>query len=201
MTRFVAAVIGGIVGANLVCAQQTPPQNPDPTAVSNPAYEPPTHSEKFHTYLKHTFGIGSILTAGVHAGIDQAQHKPSEWPEGAEGYAQRFGSALGAHVARGTTAYAFGELFHEDLRYVHCTPNCSVSNRFRIAFENTFTAAKGDDGHREFSAARFLGPISGGFVSSTWRPNGFKAKGVAREIGLNYSLGFARNLVRGFVKR
>jgi len=190
----------------LLSAQLAPPANPEPetTPVIAPAklaYTPPTHAEKFHTYLKHTYGIGSILEAGARAGIDQALHRPSQWQLGATGYFERFGSAMGHRAVRGTTTYAFGELFREDLRYVHCTPNCSASNRLKGAFENTFTAAKGEDGHRAFSVARFIGPISGGLVASTWRPNGFKRDLVVKEIGFSYGLGFMRNLVRGLIKK
>jgi hypothetical protein len=190
----------------LVSAQQAPPANPGAagTPVIAPpslAYTPPTHAEKFHTYLQHTYGIGSILEAGVRGGIDQALDRPSEWPAGAKGYFERFGSAMGENVARGTTAYLFGELFREDLRYVHCTPDCSTSNRFKVAFENTFTAAKEEDGHRAFSVARFIAPIAGGLAASIWRPNGFNRGQVVREIGFTYSLGFMRNLVRGLVKK
>jgi hypothetical protein len=170
MTTYPLVILGAVAGATLFSAQQAPPANSDPATTpvgpSRPAYTPPTHAEKFQTYLRHTYGIGSILEAGVRAGIDQALDRPSEWPQGAQGYGERFGSAMGAHVARGTTSYLFGELFHEDLRYVHCTPNCSASNRIKVAFENTFTAAKGEDGHREFSVSRFIGPISGCYPKS-----------------------------------
>ncbi len=205
MTGLTRLLLGGLTAVYLVCAQQTPHAGADTanTSVTTPvapSYAPPTHAEKFRTYLSHTYGIGSILEAAVRAGIDQGLDRPSEWQEGAEGYAERFGSAIGTHAARGTTAYVFSELFKEDLRYVHCPPNCSTSNRFKAAFENTFEARKGSDGHEAFSVARFIGPISGGLVASTWRPDGFGRSQVVKEIGFSYSLGFMRNLVREFVK-
>lgn len=205
MTKFTLLIVASLAGASLTCAQQASPDNADAggnpaTAETKPAYTPQTHAEKFHTYLRHTYGIGSILEAGARAGIDQALDRPSEWPQGATGYAERFGSAIGLHAVRGTTAYAFGELFKEDLRYIHCAPDCSTANRFKAALENTFEARKGDDGHLAFSMARLLGPISGSLVASTWRPDGFRRSEIGREVGLTYGFGFMRNLVRELVR-
>ncbi len=106
---------------------------------------------------------------------------------------------MAIRAVRGTTAYAFGELFKEDLRYVRCT-DCSPSTQLKTAFENTFTAAKGSDGHRVFSIARFLGPISGGVAAATWRPGGFERRDLVRQVGLAYGLGYMRTLVRALVK-
>jgi hypothetical protein len=200
MTQFTFCLVGAFVIAQLACAQQAPSASPgaaseSPAAGTSPLYTPPTHGERFRTYLSHTYGIASVLEAGARAGVDQARDAPSQWPEGAEGYAERFGSAVGGIAVRGTTQYAFGELFREDLRHQPCGSNCSTS-KFKLALEDTFMARKGSDGHLAFSAARLIGPISSGLVVSTWRPGGFEQRNVVREIGLNYSFVFVRNLVR-----
>jgi hypothetical protein len=113
---------------------------------------------------------------------------------------RRFGSALGEHVVRGTTTYALGELFKEDLRYVHCPAGSCTTSKFKLALQNTFTAAKGSDGHRERSVARFIGPISGGLAARTWRPEGLRRIQIVPEIGFTYALDFVRNLVRELVR-
>jgi hypothetical protein len=205
MTGLIRLLLGGFTTVYLICAQQTPQASADTASASatapvQPSYTPPTHGERFETYLSHTYGIGSILEAAARAGIDQGLDRPSQWREGAEGYAERFGSAMGAHAVRGTTAYAFSELFQEDLRYIRCAPGCSAANRFNAAFENTFEARKGSDGHEAFSVARLVGPISGGLVASTWRPDGFSRSQLVKEIGFSYGLGFMRNLAREFVR-
>ena len=195
--------IGTLVIAPVMRGQRAP-SSPDngstPEAVAKPAaiYTPPTHEERFQAYLRHTFGVGSFLEAGVRAGIDQARDRPSEWPQGATGYAERYGSAMGLIVVRGTTNYALGELFQEDLRYVHHDANCSI---LKAALENTFTARKGEDGHTAVSVARIVGPISGTLVASTWRPGGLggRRESVAG-VGLTYGLVFIRNLARELVK-
>ena len=115
--------------------------------------------------MRQTYGLKSLFEAGMHAGIEQARDNPSQWPEGAEGYGDRFGSAYGEIVVRGTTEYALADLFHEDVRHVRCGHPCAES-RFKIAFDNTFLARKREDGHEAFSVARFVSPFSGSAVDN-----------------------------------
>lgn len=140
--------------------------------------------------MRHTYGVGSQVEAGIHAGIDQARHQPSQWQEGATGYAERFGSAAGEIIVRGTTEYGFGEIFREDLRLFRDpgTP------RFTAALEDTFTARRGSDGHPAFSVARIVGPISGSFVAQTWKPGNLRDE-TATGIAITYGLVFVRNLI------
>jgi len=205
MKPFAILLAAALLTAPPTWAQQEPAANAGAgngsvSAPAGPLYTPPTQAERFHTYLQHTFWVGSILEAGAHAGIDQARFQPSQWPEGAQGYAERFGSAFGGIVVRGTTEYALGDLFREDLRFLPCKPNCSTS-KFKAALEDTFTARKGEDGHRAFSVARLVGPLSGGLVASTWLPDGFGHRNAVREVGLTYGLVFVRNLVRELARR
>lgn len=62
--------------------------------------------ERFKTYLKHTCSVSSVLEAAIRGGIDQARDSPTQWPEGAQGYADRFGSVMGQVAIRGTAEYA-----------------------------------------------------------------------------------------------
>jgi hypothetical protein len=193
--------IGGLTMAGLVAAQQAPSVPDAESPVANKpdhAYTAPTHAEKFQTYIRHTYGLGSFFEAAVRAGIDQARDRPTQWPEGAEGYAERFGSAMGTIIVHGTTSYALSELFKEDLRHVPCRANCS---KLKAAFEDTFTARKGEDGHRNISIARLVGPISGALVASTWRPDGLNSRHeTIGGIGITYGLVFMRNLVREMIR-
>jgi hypothetical protein len=197
------ALLFGVFGlSSLACiAQETPTQVPDTptpsaTRLANRPYSPPTQGERFKSYLKQTYGIMSLFEAGMHAGIAQARDNPSQWPEGAEGYGDRFGSAYGEIVVRGTTEYALADLFREDVRRVRCSHPCGES-RFKIAFDNTFLARKGDDGHEAFSVARVISPFSGSAVAvNTWYPGGSGGKDIAKEAALQFGLRYIRNLIR-----
>jgi len=205
MNALTLMLLSALALAPVTRAQQAPSagrdsSNNSDTAPVTPAYTPPTHAERFQTYIRHTYGIASFLEAGVRAGIDQGLDRPGEWQEGALGYAERYGSAMGLIAVRGTTNYALGELFREDLRHEACRAPCSTS-RFKLALEDTFTARKGSDGHRAFSFARLIGPISGTLVAGTWRPDGIGRRAdTVKGIGLTYGLVFMRNLVRDLAR-
>lgn len=201
--RFIAVLISVAAGLSaLSCwAQQRESQVPDAPvpAVSRPAsliYSPPTQGERFKSYIKQTYGFMSIFEAAAHGGIAQARDNPSQWPQGAQGYADRFGSAMGEIAIRGTTEYVIAGLFKEDLRRGRCARPCSES-RFKLAFEDTFLARRGDDGHESFSVARIVGPFSGSAVAvNTWYPGGSGRTDVAKEAGVQFGLIYIRNLIR-----
>lgn len=198
----IATLFLGLLGlTSVVCAaQQTSTQIPDaPTpsmARSTPSdYSAPTQRERFKSYIRQTYGLKSIVEAGAHAGIAQARDNPSEWPQGAEGYGDRFGSVYGEIVVRGTTEYALADLFREDVRHIRCSHSCSES-RFKLAFENTFLARKGDDGHEAFSISRIVSPFAGSAVAvNTWYPAGSGKGNIAREAGVGFGLRYIRNLI------
>jgi hypothetical protein len=185
-------------------AQQTDSSLPDaPSAAVHgatpPAYSPPTQEQRFRSYLRQTYGLSSLVEAGARAGIDQARDHPSEWPEGAEGYGDRYGSAMGEIIVRETTEYMFADLFREDIRRVPCRRPCSQS-KFKLAFEDSFLARRGDDGHESVSFARLIGPFSGNIVATnTWYPAGTTKADSAKGVGLTYGLVYVRNLIHEFI--
>jgi hypothetical protein len=180
-------------------AQQALPDSPaaQPAASTSalPGYRPPTQAERFRGYIKHSFGISSILEAAVRGGIEQATDEPGQWPQGAQGYADRFGSSMGQIAIRGTTEYLVADLFKEDLRFRGCAEDC---DKFTAAFKDTFFARKGHDGHEALSVARLVGPWSGGVVAvNTWYPQGNKDAGqIARQAAFGYGFQFVRNYIR-----
>jgi hypothetical protein len=195
-------LLAGTFGLSaLVCgAQQTSTQVPDAPSPSvtrsvNSGYTPPTQGGRFKSYLRQTYGLKSIVEAGAHAGIAQARNNPSQWPQGAQGYGDRFGSAVGEIAIRGTTEYVIADLLREDIRRIRCSHPCSES-RFKIAFENTFLARRGTDGHESFSVARFVGPFSGSAVAvNTWYPADNKDVNLVKEAGVSFGLRYLRNLI------
>jgi hypothetical protein len=165
------------------------------------SYSPPTQAQRLKTYLRQTYSIGSLLEAAAHGGIEQARDHPSQWPEGAQGYADRFGSAMGEIAVRDTTEYVVADAFGEDLRIKRCR-GWSLHARVKAAFEDTFTARKGADGHRALSVARLVGPFSGSIVAAnTWYPAGYGRKESVRGAALTFGLVFTRNLIRELAAR
>jgi hypothetical protein len=203
LNRIAILLLSGWALSSLVCcAQQRLPDAPSTikAAAATPPYSPPTQGDRLRFYLRHTYGTYSLVEAGVRAGIDQARDSPSEWPQGGQGYADRFGSVMGQVAVRGTTEYLISDLLGEDLRPDFCFSPCPES-RLERALEDTFTARKGEDGHRVFSVARFAGPIVGGTVATTtWYPSGYRRGEILRQTVISYGFSFLRNYVRKFTR-
>lgn len=206
MKKLIGISVGTLCLTTLSClAQQSAadmPDAPKPQGMTQASliYRPPTQGDRFRYYVRHTYGIASVIEAGVRGGIDQGLNRPSQWPEGAQGYADRFGSAMGEIAVRGTTEYVFSDLFREDLRRTPCDSSCTESALTR-AFDDTFTARKGADGHRAFSVARLLGPVAAGVAErETWYPGGYSDKNIVGEVGVNYGFTFIRSYLRELIR-
>jgi len=110
-------------------------------------YMRPTQKTKLHNYFFDAFGPYPIVGAAFAAGINQAESTPPEWNQGAEGYGKRFGSNMAIAAVSTTTRYALAEAFREDTLYYRCECR-GLFPRLSHAVISTFTARRGDDGHR-----------------------------------------------------
>jgi len=149
-------------------------------------YVRPTQKTKVRNYVFDAFGPYPMVGAAFAAGINQAENTPPEWRQGAEGFAKRFGSEFGIAAVSTTTRYALAEAFKEDTLYYRC--ECTgVFPRLRHALLSTFTARRGEDGHRGFSFSDLVAPYAGTMTAVyAWYPGRYSAKDAFR-MG-NYSL-------------
>jgi hypothetical protein len=163
------------------------------TTVASPApagldltYTRPTETTKIRNYAFDAFGPYSLAGAAIAAGIGQADDRPPDWKQGAVGYGERFGSDFGIAAIGTTTRYALAEAFREDTLYYRC--DCKgILTRARHAVTSSFTARRGDDGHRVFSFPALFAPYAGAMAAVYgWYPRRYDARDGFR-MG-NYSL-------------
>jgi hypothetical protein len=149
-------------------------------------YARPTQKTKVINYVFDAYGPYPIAGAAFGAGINQATNTPPEWNQGVEGYAKRFGSDYGIAMVATTTRYGLSEAFKEDALYYRC--ECKgIFPRMSHAVISTFTARRGDDGHRVFSLPALVAPYVGSMTAVYgWYPNRYGAKDAFRTG--NYSL-------------
>jgi hypothetical protein len=157
------------------------PSTPQPAT-----YTRPSEKIKFHNYLFDAFGPYPIVGAAIAAGINQANNAPPEWGQGGEGYGKRFGSNFGILAISTSTRYGLAELFREDTLYYRC--ECTgFGPRLGHALLSTFTARRGEDGHRVFSFPDLVAPYAGTLVGVyAWYPDRYNGMDAFR-LG-NYSL-------------
>ena len=131
-------------------------------------------------YLFDAFGPYPIVGAAGAAGINQFTNSPPEWNQGAKGYAKRFGSNYGIAAVSTTTRYALSEAFKQDTMYYRCECGGAL-HRLSYALISTFTARRGDDGHRVFSFPALVAPYAGSMTAVYgWYPSRFGAKDAFR---------------------
>jgi len=173
---------------------QVPPSSDNSTGAAavapseqlNLTYVRPTEDTKLHNYVFDAYGPYPIVGAALVAGINQFSNAPPEWNQGVEGYSKRLGSNFGIAMVSTTTRYGLSEVFKEDAMYYRC--DCrGVLPRLSHAVISTFTARRGEDGHRVFSIPALVGPYAGSMTAIYgWYPNRYGAKDAFRTG--NYSM-------------
>ncbi|MGD0831063.1 MAG: hypothetical protein ABR907_08985, partial [Terracidiphilus sp.] len=172
---FISVVMAGL---SLTARPQSAVDYADPSApLVSPAagqldltYVRPTQRIMFSNYMFDSFGPYPITGAAIVAGIGQFSNAPPEWGQGMAGYGRRFGSDYGIAWVATTTRYGLSQAFKEDAMYYRCECRGFIP-RLSHATLSTFTARKGDDGHRTFSFPALAGPYAGSMAAVyAWYP-------------------------------
>jgi hypothetical protein len=146
---------------------------PNFLTVENAGQVPPlTRAEKFNLTARSSFDYVELLWYGAVAGVSQAENQESQYGQGAEGYAKRYG----AHVADGTienftTTAIFPSLLHQDPRYYQLGKggfwhrNCYAVSRIFVT--------RADSGHREVNYSEIVGSLTASAISTySYYPKG-----------------------------
>jgi hypothetical protein len=149
-------------------------------------YTRPTEKTRLRNYFWDVLGPYPLLGAAAAAGINQLDHTPPEWKQGFAGYTRRFGSDFGIAAVTTSTRYGLARAFGEDTIYYRC--ECEgLLPRFSHAVISTFSARRGEDGHRVVSFPALVSPYAGTMTAVYgWYPGRYGAKDAFR-MG-NYSL-------------
>jgi len=162
-------------------------------------YVRPTEKTMLRNYAFDAFGPYSIASAGIAAGINQAENTPPEWGQGAKGYGKRFASDFGIAAVTTTTRYALAEVFHEDTLYYRC--ECKgLFPRLKHSVISTVTARRGNDGHRVFSVPALVAPYSGTMTAVYgWYPDRYGYKDGFRMGNYAVLVYMGGNIAREFL--
>ncbi|MFZ0663950.1 MAG: carboxypeptidase-like regulatory domain-containing protein [Acidobacteriaceae bacterium] len=162
----------------------------------NPA--PLTARLKFQLALRATVDPVNFLATAAFAGFDQAADTPN-YPQGALGYAQRFGSGY----ADGFTSIMIGgailpSLLHQDPRYFYQGTGTIKS---RILHAAAFAVlCKGDNGHWQVNYSSIGGDLGSGALSNVYYPPSNRSAPLVFENALLGAAGrVANNLAQEFV--
>jgi len=166
----------GVGGNSAAAPPSASPAPPSDTLHIEPGitYHRPTEKTKLQNYLFDAFGPYPIAAAAIAGGIEQAYGTPREWGGGAQGYGKRVGSIFGIALASTTSRYTLAEILREDTLYYRCECKGAFP-RLKHAVISTFTARRGDDGHRVFSIPSLVSPYVGTMTAALgWYPGRYK---------------------------
>jgi hypothetical protein len=189
--RKTSIVICGIWLIGTLAMAQTAPPDQD-------QFQPMTQEERLHHFIKGTFSVESLVRSAAGAGILQWTNTPSEWQQGAEGYARRFGNSYAQHIMRQTIMYGASSLLDEDNRYLP-SGRSGAGARLKYAVGSTFLARK-HDGTRRISLSRLGSYAAVAFISREWQPrstSGAQNAATSFETTLGSEVGF--NIAREFL--
>jgi Carboxypeptidase regulatory-like domain len=136
----------------------------------NPDAAPLTTKLKYHLAWKSTTDVVTIGGVAFLAGLQQAGDQYSEFGQGAQGYAKRFGADYGDTLASTFLSGAvFPSLFKQDPRYFYQGTG-STKKRILHALSNSVWC-KGDNGRWQVNYSNMAGVVSGAAIASAYYPS------------------------------
>jgi len=157
-----------------------------------------TASSDAKKYLKDSFSPGAIGAAGLGAATAQGTNTPSEWGQGATGYAKRFGSSLSKHVVKRAIQYPVAKIFHEELSYRR-SDKAGFRPRLIYALEATVITHKTTTGKATVAKGELAGAFGSGLISRLWQPASTRTVGLGfASGGITLGVDAAGNVLREF---
>jgi len=129
-----------------------------------------TSKQKFEIAWKTSIDPLTLVGVGFIAGIQQAGNRYSEYGQGAQGYAKRYGAFYG-DVVIGTFlgSAVLPSVLKQDPRYFY-KGNGSKRSRLLYALSSPFLC-KGDNGHRQANYSYLLGTFAASGITNVYYPS------------------------------
>ena len=145
-----------------------------PGAAQDILFAPPpapvaTDQQLLRKYVWSTLGLDGAIHATLASGLDQIRGEPTEWGDGADGYARRWASDYAESAIADTTKYAIARMFNHDPSFTRCECD-GIARRLGHAIDAPFMS-RTRNGKRVLSAASLAGILAGSVVpAATWYP-------------------------------
>ena len=159
---------------------------------------PLTAGQKFHLFLKGSFDPFEYATAGLQAGLSQAENEFPGYGQGAAGYGKRYGASLADQVSSSFFAnFFYPTLLKEDPRYFRLGEG-PVRHRILYSFAQEFSC-RTDKGGRSFNWSNVLGAFSSGGLSNVYYPKTDRGFGLTMSrSAVSLAYGSAGGLIDEF---
>jgi hypothetical protein len=153
--------------------------------------------QKFKLSLHATTDPIAFFTAGVVAGIEQANNTFPDYGSGFEGYGKRYGAAYGdAFIGRTLGSAVFPSIFRQDPRYFYMGPASPTKARLKHALLAGLVA-RGDNGRWQPNYSHIAGNAAAGAISTLYHPDANSAGELAADNAL---IGIAGGAFQGLLR-
>jgi len=167
-------------------------------ASASAPHTPLTAREKFGIFTNSTFDRITIVSAAVDAGVNQATDTPHGYGQGAEGYAKRYGSAVGDKVTSDFLGkFFFPVVFRQDPRYFALQEGTG-GRRVGYAMSRVLVT-RGDSGRSQFNASQVFGAFGSAAMTNLWYPpEDREVSTTLTRAGTRLALSMGVNIVKEF---
>lgn len=163
----------------------------------SPAYTPLSPARRLQLYLQETYGPSAWLRTAFVAAMDQADHDPPEWRQGAPGYSRRFASRFGRFSLQESIEFPAGMALGEDPRYFPCQCRGPLKRAGHALLSTV--VARNRNGGRTVALARIGGVYGGALAAMAWHPSRYTLAGDGLRLGnLSLAVTGGVNLFREF---
>jgi hypothetical protein len=154
-------------------------------------------SPRAREYRHRLVGKRTLIGSAAGAGVNQVRNSPHQWGRGVGGFAKRFGSGVGQHIAKETIQFGVAAAHHENLHYQRSNKHGTLP-RMGYAVKHTFIVPKTNKrGKKTVALGRISGNMGAGMISQAWMPAASVGAGAASGgIGLGADVGV--NMAREF---
>jgi hypothetical protein len=165
-----------------------------------PDAAPLTTKLKYQLAWKSSTDVVTIAGVAFLAGLQQAGDEYSEFGQGAQGYAKRFGAAYGdAFASTFLSGAVFPSLFKQDPRYFYRGTG-GTKNRILYAISNSVWC-KGDNGRWQVNYSNIAGAVSGAALASTYYPSTNQGREILQDSLIRLGESSLAGVVQEFVLR
>jgi hypothetical protein len=156
---------------------------------------------KFKLAFRSAIDPVTFFTTGILAGLQQARDTYSDYGQGAEGYAKRYGADYtDLFVGRMLGGAVFPTIFRQDPRYFYQGTGSFKSRTWHAL--SSAIICRGDNGRRQFNYSHILGNLTAGAISNAYRPDNDRGFGLVIDNALLHTAANAAgNLLREFALR
>jgi hypothetical protein len=146
---------------------------------------PLSTGQKYQLFFKSASDPWPFLLASVLAGVNQAENSPTEYGQGVEGYAKRFGASYGDYFIGNFLGNAvFASLTKEDPRYYQRGHGTYLRRALWAASGTVW--CKRDNGTWGPNYANVIGNLTGAAIANVYYPQSERTVGAT--IGRGFSV-------------